>query len=115
MRRPKIFLAVTATIALLAASAFAAGPSLTVTPSHVHQGGKVTFTGSGWPDNSKVSLLLGRPNTAANKFATVATNGRGKFSYTLPIKPTAPTGRYVIQACRKSCANKVSRNMTILP
>ena len=95
--------------------ALAAGPSLTVTPSTVHQGGKVTFTGAGWAHGVKVTLLLGKPNTGANKFATVTTTRRGRFAYTLPIKPTAPTGKYVILACRKNCATKVSRSMTIVP
>src|SRR4051812_23785109 len=115
MRPGKLFLALVAAIAVLAGSALAAGPGLTVTPRRVHQGGSVTFTGSHWAHNVKVTLLLGQPNTDANKFATVKTNGRGQFSYMLPIKPTAPTGKYVILACRKSCATKVSRSMTILP
>ena len=98
-----------------AGTALAAGPSLTVSPSTVHQGGKVTFSGSGWARDVRVTLLLGRPGTGANKFATVTTTRRGRFSYTLPIKPTAPTGKYVILACRKNCATKVARGMTIVP
>src|SRR4051794_21845403 len=115
MRPGKLVLAVLAAIAVAAGTALAAGPSLTVTPSSVHQGAKVTFAGSGWAQNVKVTLLLGRPNTGANRFATVTTSRRGRFSYTLPIKPTAPTGKYVILACRKNCAMKVSRSMTIVP
>jgi hypothetical protein len=115
MRPGKLVLALLATGAVAAGTAFAATPSLTVSPSRVHQGGKVTFTGSGWAHKVKVTLLLGKPGTAANPFASVTTNGRGRFSYTLPIKPTAPTGKYVIHACRKSCATDVKRNMTIAP
>lgn len=117
MRSPKLFLALVCTVAVAAtaAVAFAAGPSLSVSPSKVHRGGRVTFTGAGWARKVKVTLLLGRPNTEANRFATVTTNALGRFRYSLPIKPTAPTGRYVILACRRSCATKVSRSMTILP
>ena len=115
MRSGKLVLALLATIAVAAGTALAASPSLTVTPSKVHQGGRVTFTGSGWARNVKVTLLLGKPGTAANTFATVTTTRRGRFSYTLPIKPTAPTGKYVIHACRKKCATDVKRSMTILP
>src|SRR4051794_13572824 len=115
MRPGKLVLALFATVVVATGTALAAGPSLTVTPSRVHQGGRVAFTGSRWPHKVKVTLLLGKPGTAANPFATVTTDRRGRFSYRLPIKPTAPTGKYVIHACRKSCATDVKRNMTILP
>lgn len=99
----------------VAATAIATGPSLTITPSHVHRSQNVTFSGAHWARHARVALLLGKPNAGANRFATVRTNRRGRFHYVLPIKPTAPTGQYVILACRRSCATKVSRKMTILP
>jgi hypothetical protein len=108
-------LATAAVGAGVVATAAATGPSLTVTPSQVHRSQNVTFSGAHWARHVRVTLLLGKPNTGANKFATVTTNSRGRFRYVLPIKPTAPTGQYVILACRKSCAVKVSRSMTILP
>ena len=117
MRAKKLVLGVLAAAVLVlggAVSTAATRPSLTVTPSMPHQGGNVTFTGSGWPHNVRITLLIGKPNTGANKFATPKTNGKGRFRYVLPIKPTAPTGKYVILACRKDCKTKVTRNMTIL-
>src|SRR4051812_10245755 len=115
MRSGKLVLALLATIAVAAGTALAAGPSLTVTPNRVHQGAKVTFTGTGWAHKVKVTLLLGKPGPAATPSATVTPNRRGRFTYTLPIKATAPTGKYVIHACRKSCTTDIKRNMTILP
>src|SRR3954470_1975741 len=109
MRSPRMVVAGIATAATVAGSvaAFAAGPSLTVTPNRVHQGGQVVFSGSGWPHHVRVTLLLGKPNTGANKITTLSTNSRGRFRYSLPIRPTAPTGKYVILACRKNCKTKV--------
>jgi hypothetical protein len=115
MRASRMLLPVLATAALVGGATAATRPSLTVTPSQVHRGAHVTFSGSRWAHHVRVTLLLGKPNTGANKFATLTTNGSGRFRYVLPIKPTAPTGKYVILACRKNCATKVSRNMTILP
>ena len=115
MLKARIAIPALAAATVAAGTAFAAGPSLTVTPSRVHQGGQVVFTGTGWAKGVRVTLLLGKPNTGANKFATVTTNRRGRFRYALPIKPSAPTGKYVILACRKSCRVKVTRSMTILP
>jgi hypothetical protein len=104
-------------VTVAASTAFAAtGPTLKVTPSTVHQGSNVTFSGSGWAKRVPVTLRLGKPGVkGSNKIATVTTNRRGRFSYTLPVKPTSPTGQYLILACRKNCAVKVTKRMTIVP
>jgi hypothetical protein len=117
MLKARIALTLLATASLVGGAATAAtGPSLTVTPSFVHRGQNVTFSGSGWAKRVRVTLeLANRGATAANKFAVVTTNSRGRFRYTLPIKQTSPTGKYSIWACRKNCAVKITRNMTILP
>jgi hypothetical protein len=115
MRPAKLILAVVVALAMAGAAAVAASPSLTVSPGTVHQGGKVTFSGAGWPHKAKVTLRLGKPGTASNPIAAVTTDARGRFRYALPIKPAAPTGKYVIHACRKNCAIDVKRNMTIVP
>jgi hypothetical protein len=90
-------------------------PTLSVSPSTVHRGGKVTFSGAHWPKRVTVTLLLGYPNSEAAKFAGVKTTGTGRFTYTLPIKPTAPTGKYVVLACRNNCKTEVSKPLTIAP
>jgi hypothetical protein len=117
-RRQTSIRSLTALVILVLVLAGLAGaatkPTLKVTPSTVKQGGKVTFTGAHWPKRTKVSLLLGFPNSDAAKFATVATTTTGTFRYTLPIKPSAPKGKYVVLACRKNCQVKVQRNMTIV-
>jgi hypothetical protein len=118
MRARKLALALlVAGAAATATAVTSAGtrPSLKVSPNQVQQGANVTFTGSGWPANVRVQLLIGRPKSEAVKFGAPRTRGTGSFRYVLPIKPDAPTGRYVILACRNSCKTKVSRPLTILP
>ena len=90
-------------------------PSLSVTPSKVHRGSNVHFNGYSWPANKRVQLLIGRPNSEATKFASPKADGNGHFRYTQSIKASAPTGKYVILACRNNCQVKISRNLTILP
>ena len=119
MRKARIavsILAAAAVVALAAVGIAATGPTLTVSPNPVHRGANVTFSGSHWAHNVKVTLKLSAPGAnGANAFAIVRTNGRGKFRYALPIKPTAPTGKYLIIACRNSCKTKVTRGMTVAP
>ena len=110
-------------VAVLAAGGVASGiavgavtkPTFRVNPSTVHRGQNVTFSGRHWGANKTVTLMLGYKNSEAAKIGTARTKGDGSFSQVRPILSGAPTGNYVVLACRKSCAIKVSRALKILP
>jgi hypothetical protein len=114
MRKLTAVLAVVALGAGASSTSAGYGPTLQVSPKTVRQGGKVTFAGSYWPANKRVQLLIGPPNSEATRFASPRTDGSGNFRVTKPINSSAPTGKYVILACRNSCATKVSRKLTIV-
>jgi hypothetical protein len=94
----------------------ATGPTLRVNPSVAHRGDTVALSGKHWGNHKFVTLKIGLPNSDATNFiAKVETNNIGSWRGTVPVKPTARLGNYVILACRKACAIKVTKPVKIVP
>jgi hypothetical protein len=88
-------------------------PTLRLRPSTISPGGSVTFTGSGWPANRRVDLLIGPPFSEADKFTSARTGARGRFRTTFRFPAAIEPGRYVVLACRRSCRVKVSASLRV--
>jgi len=93
---------VTAAIAAaLAVSARASTPALHVTPSSVHRGGTVTFTGAGCRRGETVFLISrlfpGHAFGGEGAITTIA-RYRGHFTRSFRVRRTTRRGRYVITA-----------------
>ena len=103
--------------ALWAGGATAAtSPTLHVSPTTVHRGGRLAISGKHWGSHKLVTLLVGRPHSKVTALIDkVATTATGEFSGTVPVKRSATSGRYFVIACRKGCAIKVKKAITILP
>ena len=101
---------------LLAVGADAAtGPTLRVTPSVVHRGDTVTISGKHWGSRKVVTLRIGVPRSdATSVIDTFRTEADGSFTGTVPVKPKAALGNYVILACRKQCAIKRTKPLQIV-
>jgi len=114
------------TVAVLAAAGIASGaaavttgaatgPTLSISKTIAHRGDKVGIIGRHWGAHKVVTLRVGRPNTDATALiARVTTNDAGAFAGTVPVKQSAAPGRYIIIACRNSCAIKRTKALTIL-
>ena len=117
MSPPRRILPLVVAGALCAGGATAAtGPTLHVSPTTVHRGDHVAISGKHWGSHKLVTLLVGRPHSTATALIDkVATTATGEFSGTVPVKRSAAAGKYYVIACRKSCAIKVRKAITILP
>ena len=88
-------------------------PTLRLTPSVIRPGDRVTFTGSHWPADRRVTLLIGPPFSEADEFSSARTGSRGRFRKAFRFPASAEPGRYVVLACRRSCRQKASADLTI--
>ena len=114
-RRRVLPLALAAALCATAATA-ATGPTLTVSPTTTHRGQRVALVGKHWGSHKRVTLLVGRPNSTVTALIDkVTTTSGGEFSGTVPVKRSATPGKYYVIACRKACAIKVKKTITILP
>ena len=114
-RRRVLPLALAAALCATAATA-ASGPTLTVSPTTTHRGDHVAIVGKHWGSHKRVTLLVGRPkSTATALIDKVTTTAGGEFRGTVPVLRTATPGTYYVIACRKGCAIKVRKAITILP
>lgn len=95
-----LLVSIFALLALLGSSALApashataifAGPTVTVTPSVVTQGGTATVLGSGFTPNSFAYVYYQQPDGTFNSF-TVPTDGAGSFAVSLGISSLNGTG-----------------------
>jgi hypothetical protein len=85
----------------LAMSARASTPALHVTPSSVHRGGKVMFTGAGCRRGQTVFLISRLfPGHAFGGEGAITTTARrgGYFTRSFRVRRTTPRRRYVITA-----------------
>ena len=102
-----------AALTLWLAAPAAAAPSVSVSPEVVPPGGSITVKGKGWPHNSRVTILIGVPNSEADKVMSLRTTARGRFKGTIRFRDSARQGRYVLLACRKQCAVKATAHFRI--
>ena len=116
-RRRVLPLAIAAALVAGAAATDAAvKPTLTVNPTTTHRGDRVAIVGKHWGSHKLVTLLVGRPNSTATALIDkVATSAAGEFRGTVPVKRSAAPGKYYVIACRRGCAIKVKKAITILP
>src|SRR4051812_44486174 len=116
MRPSRVAATILAAGALGTVADAATAPSLRLSPTVARRGDRVAISGRHWGNHKLVSLYVGRPNSEATALISkVATNNVGRFAGTVPVKRSATPGDYVVLACRKSCAIKVARKLTILP
>ena len=105
-----------ATLAALALAAAPTGaatsPTLKLSPSTVKQGQNMTITGAHWPRGRNVTLQFLAPGGSPGTITKAHTSSTGRFSVTLPIKPTAPTGKFKIRAVYKRLS--VTKPFTVL-
>jgi hypothetical protein len=116
MRPSALIPAVLAVLLCLAlpATANAAQPAVSVSPTAVAPGDTITVSGRNWPKRVSVQLLVGPPRSEADAVATVRTTSRGTFRRTIRIASTAELGRYVLLACRRSCRVKAQASLRIV-
>ncbi len=92
------------------ASSAAAKPTARVAPSIVKRGQAITVTGAHWPRNVTVQLLIGPPQSEAERVGSARTTSRGTFRRKLvpPAWVQARLGRWVLLACRRDCRVKAT-------
>lgn len=88
-------------------------PTLRVRPATISPGDTVTFSGSGWPANRVVELLIGPPRSEADRFTSARTGPGGRFRTSFTFPTAIQPGRYVVLACRRSCRVKVSAPLRV--
>ena len=94
----------------------ATGPSMRVSPTTVHRGGKLTVSGIHWGALKKVTFLVGRPHSEQTaRVGSTTTNKDGAFTGKVPVLKNAIPGTYLLIACRNNCTIKRSRTIHIVP
>jgi len=91
----------------------AAKPTLKVSPSRASPGTTITYSGRHWRARSTITLLIGPPNSEADRFSSARTSSSGTFRKKLRLPAAATPGKYVVLACRLSCRVKAQANLTI--
>jgi hypothetical protein len=90
-----------------------AKPRLTLRPTVVVAGGRLTFIGSGFVANQRVWLGVGPPQSEARFWGWARTNRAGAFRETLTVKPHVKPQRWVAIACQRGCRIKAGASFRI--
>jgi hypothetical protein len=113
---------VTTAGALTAAAAPTATPArsdragalrLTVTPTHVRQGGTLILHGASFPARARVLLLVRPPHGPRRSLGTARAGSRGRFDASIRIARGATRGAYVAVACPGSCIRKATATFRV--
>jgi len=83
-----------------------AKPRLTLRPTVVVAGGRLTFIGSGFRAHQRVWLGVGPPQSEALFWGWGRTNRAGGFRKTLTVNPHLNPRRWVAIACQRGCRIK---------
>jgi hypothetical protein len=81
-------------------------PRLTLRPTIVTPGDRLTFIGSGFRRNEKVWLGVGPPQSEASFWGSARTNNTGAFRKALTVNRRVKPGRWVALACQRGCRIK---------
>jgi hypothetical protein len=81
---------------------------LSVTPTHVRQGGRLVLHGAGFPARARVLLLARPPHGPRRSLGTARAGSRGGFDASIRIARGATRGAYVAVACPASCTRKAT-------
>ncbi|MFP5364331.1 MAG: hypothetical protein ACLGI5_16550 [Thermoleophilia bacterium] len=96
-----------------AAPSAAPRPSVSIAPSLVQRGERITVTGRNWPRNVIVDLLIGPPRSEADRVGRARTTSAGTFRRHLRIASKTAPGRWVLLACRRECRVKAIRSFRV--
>jgi hypothetical protein len=116
MRRSALLLA-----ALLGLSLAGVAASTTVvakirlSPTLVQRGATLTVRGSGFVPRVRVSIDVGRPNSApTTHWTTLRANAAGSFRYAKVISRSTFAGQYIVRACQRTCRVKATASYRIV-
>jgi hypothetical protein len=117
MRRSALLLAALIGLSSLAgvAGSTTAVARLRVAPTLVQRGATLTVRGSGFVPKVKVTIDVGRPNSAPTAhWTTLKANATGGFRYAKVISRSAFAGQYVVRACQRTCRVKATASYRIV-
>lgn len=115
MRTRSLVIALLGLVALapVAGSPAASKVHLKVKPPILGPGEDLTTIGSGFGARRTVTILIGPPNSEAFKVGSARTNSKGRFTKIITLSNDIEPGKYVVLACRRSCAVKASAKITV--
>jgi len=116
MRRSALVLAALMGLSLAGlAGSTTAVAKLRVAPTLVQRGATLTVRGSGFVPKVRVTIDVGRPNTAPTAhWTTLKANAVGGFRYAKVISRSAFAGEYVVRACQRACRVKATASYRII-
>ena len=117
MRRSALLLAALIGLSSLAgvAGSATAVAKLRVAPTLVQRGATLTVRGSGFVPKVRVTIDVGRPNSAPTAhWTTLKANAAGSFRYAKVISRSAFAGQYVVRACQRTCRVKATASYRIV-
>jgi len=79
----------------------------------VKRGHRIVVTGRHWPRSAIVELLIGPPNSEADRVGRARTTNAGTFRRYLRISPATTPGRWVLLGCRRECRVKAVNSFRV--
>jgi hypothetical protein len=116
MRRSALLLAALVGLSLTGvAGSTTAVAKLRLSPTLVQRGATLTVRGSGFVPKVKVTIDVGRPNSAPTAhWTTLKANAAGGFRYAKVISRSTFAGEYVVRACQRACRVKATGSFRIV-
>ena len=116
MRRSALVLAALMGLSLAGvAGSTTAVAKLRVAPTLVQRSATLTVRGSGFVPKVRVTIDVGRPNSAPTaRWTTLKANAAGAFRYAKVISRSAFAGQYVVRACQRTCRVKATASYRIV-
>jgi hypothetical protein len=82
---------------------------LKVRPVFIVRGGTLTISGTGFRPSMKVTLRIGRPDSAnLSRVGSVKAKASGRFAFSKTISRSTEAGLWIVRACQANCRTKAT-------